>query len=75
MADIRLLERTLQQNVAWNRARINSAQRPLPVKRHGRKVVSIFRHGLDHLRRILCNQLCEAERVALRRVIKLLSCT
>lgn len=52
-----------------------SAQRPLPVKKHGRKAVSIFRHGLDHLRRILCNQLCEAERVAFRRVIKLLSCT
>lgn len=52
-----------------------SAQRPLPLKEHGRKAVSLFRHGLDHLRRILCNQLCKAERVALRRVIKLLSCT
>ena len=52
-----------------------SAQKPLPIKKHGRKGVSIFRHGLDHLRRILCNQRCEAERVALRRVIKLLSCT
>jgi Transposase DDE domain len=52
-----------------------SAQRPLPIKKHGRRAVSIFRRGLDHLRRILCNQLCEAERVALRRVIKLLSCT
>ena len=52
-----------------------SGQRPLPVKKHGRKAVSIFRHGLDHLRRILCNQLCEADRVAFRRVIKLLSCT
>lgn len=52
-----------------------SAHKPLPIKKHGRKAVSIFRHGLDHLRRILCNQLCEAERVALRRVIKLLSCT
>jgi hypothetical protein len=52
-----------------------SAQQPLLVKKHGRKAVSIFRHGLDYLRRILCNQLCEAERVALRRVIKLLSCT
>lgn len=52
-----------------------SAQKPLPIKKHGRKAVSIFRHGLDHLRRILCNQLCEAERVAFRRVIKLLSCT
>jgi hypothetical protein len=52
-----------------------SAQQPLPIKKHGRQAVSIFRHGLDHLRRILCNQLCKAERVALRRVIKLLSCT
>lgn len=52
-----------------------SAQRPLPVKKHGRKAVSIFRRGLGHLRRILCNQLCQAEGVALRRVIKLLSCT
>jgi hypothetical protein len=52
-----------------------SARKPLPLKKHGRKAISIFRHGLDHLRRILCNQLCKAERVALRRVIKLLSCT
>lgn len=52
-----------------------SAQKPLPIKKHGRKAQSIFRLGLDHLRRILCNQLCEAERVALRSVIKLLSCT
>jgi hypothetical protein len=52
-----------------------SAQKPLPIKQHGRKAVSIFRHGLDHLRRILCNQLCQAERVAFRRVTKLLSCT
>lgn len=52
-----------------------SAQKPLPIKKHGRKAQSIFRLGLDHLRRILCNQLYKAERVALRRVIKLLSCT
>jgi len=52
-----------------------SAQKPLPIKKHGRLAVSIFRHGLDHLRRILCNQLCKAELIALRRVIKLLSCT
>jgi hypothetical protein len=52
-----------------------SAHKPLPLKKHGRKAVSLFRHGLDHLRRILCNQLCQAERVALPRVIKLLSCT
>ena len=52
-----------------------SARKPRPIKKHGRKAVSIFRHGLDHLRRILCSQLCKAERVALRRAIKLLSCT
>ena len=52
-----------------------SAHKPLPLKKHGRRAVSLFRHGLDHLRRILCNQQCEAQRVALRRVIKLLSCT
>lgn len=50
-------------------------QKPLPLKKHGRKAVSLFRHGFDYLRRILCDQLCEAERVAFRRVIKLLSCT
>jgi hypothetical protein len=52
-----------------------SAQKPLPVKKHGRQAVSLFRYGLDHLRRILCNQLCKAEGVVFRRVIKLLSCT
>jgi Transposase DDE domain len=52
-----------------------SAQRPLKIKKHGRRARGLFRHGLDHLRRILCNQLCIAERLELRRVIKLLSCT
>lgn len=52
-----------------------SAQRPLKIKKHGRKARSLFRHGLDHLRRILCNAVCEAERLEFRRVIKLLSCT
>jgi hypothetical protein len=52
------------------------AQRqPLKIKKHGRLAKSIFRHGLDHLRRILCNQLCKAERLEFRRVTKLLSCT
>lgn len=50
-------------------------RKPLPLKQHGRKAVSLFRHGFDHLRRILCNQTCKADRVALRVVIKLLSCT
>ena len=48
---------------------------PLKIKKHGRLAKSIFRHGFDHLRRILCNQLCKAERIELGRVIKLLSCT
>jgi len=52
-----------------------SAQQPLKIKNHGRKARSLFRYGLDHLRRILCNQLCKADRFELRRVIKLLSCT
>lgn len=31
---------------------------PLKIKKHGRFAKSIFRHGLDHLRCILCNQDC-----------------
>ena len=42
-----------------------NAQKPLPLKKHGRKAVSLFRHGLDHLRRILCNQLSYAKLNAL----------
>jgi hypothetical protein len=127
MADIRLLERTLAQNVAWNRARINFVAKFLVAliqvrSVHLSEVASVFAGGalkeshykriqrflrsfelpyaavaafvlkwlgvpapwaltLDRTdwylgqRRILCNQLCRAERVALRRVIKLLSCT
>jgi len=30
-------------------------QRPIPIKKHGRKAKSIFRVGLDHLRNILLN--------------------
>lgn len=48
---------------------------PLKVKKHGRKAVSIFRHGFDHLRRILCTLTSIAQQVAFRRVTKLLSCT
>lgn len=52
-----------------------SAQQPLKIKKHGRKARSLFRHGLDHLRRILCNDVCKAERLEFRQLIKLLSCT
>jgi hypothetical protein len=47
----------------------------LKVKKHGRLAKSIFRHGFDHLRRILCNQDCLLEQVAFQRLCKLLSCT
>ena len=30
-------------------------QKPIPIKKHGRKAKSIFRVGLDHLREILLN--------------------
>jgi hypothetical protein len=30
-------------------------QKPIPVKRHQRPAISIFRYGLDHLREILLN--------------------
>ncbi len=50
-------------------------QKPLTIKQHGRLCKSVFRHGLDHLRRILCNLQSLAQRVAFRRVIQLLSCT
>lgn len=50
-------------------------QKPLKLKKHGRLCKSVFRHGLDHLRRILCNLQSLAQRVAFRRVIQLLSCT
>jgi hypothetical protein len=48
---------------------------PLKIKKHGRLAKSIFRHGFDHLRRILCNQDCLPERIAFIRLCKLLSCT
>jgi hypothetical protein len=50
-------------------------QQPLKIKKHGRLARSIFRHGFDHLRRILCNLESIAQQVAFRQVTKLLSCT
>jgi hypothetical protein len=50
-------------------------QRPLKIKKHGRLAKSIFRHGFDHLRRILCNLVSITQQVAFRQVTKLLSCT
>jgi hypothetical protein len=50
-------------------------QQPLKIKKHGRLAKSIFRHGFDHLRRILCNLTSIAQQLAFRRVIQLLSRT
>jgi hypothetical protein len=50
-------------------------QQPLKIKKHGRKARSIFRHGFDYLRRILCNLASITQQVAFRQVTKLLSCT
>ena len=47
----------------------------LKIKTHGRLGKSIFRHGFDYLRRILCNQDCLLERLAFQRLCQLLSCT
>lgn len=50
-------------------------RQPLKIKKHGRLAKSIFRHGFDHLRRILCNLTSIPQQVAFRQVTKLLSCT
>lgn len=49
--------------------------KPLKVKKHGRFAKSIFRHGFDHLRCILCNQDSRAKQIDFIRLCKLLSCT
>jgi hypothetical protein len=52
-----------------------SRQKALKTKKHGRLAVSIFRYGLNHLRRILCNLSDRFQQIAFRQVIQLLSCT
>ena len=52
-----------------------SEQKAIKTKKHGRLAKSIFRYGLDHLRRILCNLSDTIQRIAFQRVIQLLSCT
>jgi hypothetical protein len=52
-----------------------SQDKPLAIKQHGRKAKSIFRSGLDHLRRIICNLASATQQIAFRQVIQLLSCT
>jgi hypothetical protein len=48
---------------------------PIKIKKHGRLAKSLFRHGFDHLRRILCNQDCLTKRIDFIRLCNLLSCT
>jgi hypothetical protein len=48
---------------------------PIKIKKHGRRAKSIFRHGFDYLRRILCNQDCPTKRFDFIRLCNLLSCT
>ena len=48
---------------------------PIKIKKHGRLAKSLFRHGFDHLRRILCNQDCPAKRFDFITLCNLLSCT
>lgn len=48
-------------------------QKPISIKKHGRKAKSIFRYGLDHLRRILLN--LEQNMVEFLHALQFLSCT
>ena len=48
---------------------------PIKLKKHGRLAKSLFRHGFDHLRRILWNQDCPIKRFDFIRLCNLLSCT
>lgn len=48
---------------------------PIKIKKHGRLAKSLFRHGFDHLRRILCNQDSSTKRFDFIRLCNLLSCT
>jgi hypothetical protein len=52
-----------------------SRQKALKTKKHGRLAKSIFRLGLNHLRRILCNLSDHFQQIAFRQVTQLLSCT
>ncbi len=52
-----------------------SQQKALKTKKHGRLAKSIFRYGLNHLRRLLCNLADRFQQIAFRQVTQLLSCT
>jgi hypothetical protein len=48
-------------------------QKPIVVKKHGRKAKSIFRYGFDYLRRVLLN--IEQHQTQFQQALQLLSCT
>ena len=48
-------------------------QKPIVIKKHGRKAKSIFRYGFDYLRRILLN--LEERETDLLQALQFLSCT
>jgi hypothetical protein len=50
-----------------------ATQQAIPLKKHGRKAKSLFRYGLDHLRRILLN--LEQFTDEFLQVLRFLSCT
>ena len=50
-----------------------STQRPITIKKHGRKAKSVFRYGFDYLRRILFN--LEQYEVDFYQTLQFLSCT
>lgn len=54
---------------------IEVADQGQQIKTHQRPARSIFRTGLDRLRRIVCNLSQRKQEIELRRVIQLLSCT
>jgi hypothetical protein len=47
--------------------------KPIPIKNHGRKLVSTFRYGLDHMRHILLNLETASEQFS--QTFQFLSCT
>ena len=50
-----------------------SEQKPIKIKKHGRKAKSVFRYGFDHLRHILLN--LEQYEVSFCQTLQFLSCT
>jgi len=48
-------------------------QKPLKIKKHGRKARSVFRHGFDYLRQIVLN--LTDKQAEFKSALRFLSCT